>query len=229
MKAAIKITICLNLVVFMLIYTFAIPLGILSASFPHSVGDRISTVTLFILYSLPSFFVAEVLRGHLSDQQGMIWFPIMGLHSNNADSLAGVDWFMDLAHHAVLPILCMTYGGLAYISRQMRAGMMEVIRQDYIRTARAKGAGEVRIMTHHVLRNALIPILTRVVLAIPFLFMGSLLLEAFFGIPGLGSMMFDAIQANDFSTMRIRSNKNELLIFPEKEYTLYVVQSAAAA
>ena len=86
--------------------------------------------------------------------------------------------------------------------RFYRTVFLEESSRDFVRTARAKGAGEARIMVFHVLRNAMIPILTRVVLAIPFLFMGALLLEAFFGIPGLGSMTVDAIQSNDFSTMR---------------------------
>ena len=83
-----------------------------------------------------------------------------------------------------------------------RTVFLEESSRDFVRTARAKGASEPRIMARHVLRNAMIPILTRVVTAIPFLFMGSLLLEAFFGIPGLGSMTFDAIQSNDFATLR---------------------------
>ena len=101
-----------------------------------------------------------------------------------------------------LPILVGILSGIGGDVRFYRTVFLEESGRDFVRTARAKGASEPRIMTRHVLRNALIPILTRVVLAIPFLFMGSLLLEAFFGIPGLGSMTFDAIQANDFATLR---------------------------
>ena len=201
MKDAMKVTICLNLVVFILIYTFAIPLGILSASFPNSVGDRLSTVTLFVLYSLPSFFVAEVLRGYFSDQQGAIWFPIMGLHANDADTLTGMDWYLDLAHHAVLPILCMTYGGLAYISRQMRAGMMEVIRQDYIRTARAKGAGKSRVILIHALRNSLFPIITLFASLLPFLIGGSVIIETIFNIPGMGRFAFEGVMRREYDVV----------------------------
>lgn len=201
MKAAIKITICLNLVVFFLIYIFAIPLGILSASFPHSLGDRASTVGLFILYSLPSFFVAELLRGHFSDQEGWIWFPIMGLHANNADDMTRSAWFLDMAHHAILPILCMTYGGLAYISRQMRAGMMEVIRQDYIRTARAKGASKRRVILVHALRNSLFPIITLFASLLPFLIGGSVIIETIFNIPGMGRFAFEGVMRREYDVV----------------------------
>ena len=94
-------------------------------------------------------------------------------------------------------------GGLGGDVRFYRTVFIEESSRDYVRTARAKGCGDGRVMARHVLRNALIPILTQVVVAIPFLFMGSLLLESFFGIPGLGSMMVDAIQGNDFATLRV--------------------------
>ena len=107
-----------------------------------------------------------------------------------------------LPRFLALPILVGLISGIGGDVRFYRTVFLEESARDFVRTARAKGASEARIMTRHVLRNALIPILTRVVLAIPFLFTGSILLEAFFGIPGLGSMTFDAIAANDFSTLR---------------------------
>lgn len=198
---AIQVTISLNLVVFVLIYLFAIPLGILSASFPHSAGDRISTFSLFVLYSLPSFFVAELLRGYFNDDQKLISFPIMGLHSNYADTLSGFDWFLDLVHHVVLPVICMTYGGLAYISRQMRAGMMEVIRQDYIRTARAKGASKSRVILVHALRNSLFPIITLFASLLPFLIGGSVIIETIFNIPGMGKFAFEGVLRREYDVV----------------------------
>jgi peptide/nickel transport system permease protein len=102
-----------------------------------------------------------------------------------------------------LPVLIGVAGGVGGDIRFYRTVFVEETSRDYVRTARAKGAGDGRIMARHVLRNAMIPILTRVVVAIPFLFTGSLLLESFFGIPGLGSMTVDAIHGNDFSTLRV--------------------------
>jgi peptide/nickel transport system permease protein len=120
------------------------------------------------------------------------WFPISGFDMDPSM----------LPRFLALPILVGLISGIGGDVRFYRTVFLEESSRDFVRTARAKGASEARIMTRHVLRNALIPILTRVVLAIPFLFTGSILLEAFFGIPGLGSMTFDAIAANDISTLR---------------------------
>jgi peptide/nickel transport system permease protein len=101
-----------------------------------------------------------------------------------------------------LPIVVGVLSGVGGDVRFYRTVFLEESNADYVRTARAKGCGELRTMSHHVFRNSLIPLLTRIVLAIPFLFTGSLLLESFFGIPGLGAIMVDAINGNDFSVMR---------------------------
>ncbi|MCG8587864.1 MAG: ABC transporter permease [Proteobacteria bacterium] len=120
------------------------------------------------------------------------WFPISGFDPDP----------QVVARFLALPIAVGLASGLGGAVRFYRTVFVEETSRDYVRTARAKGAGEMRVMGRHVLRNALIPILTRVVLEIPFLFTGSLLLEAFFGIPGLGAITVDAIQGNDFSTLR---------------------------
>ena len=120
------------------------------------------------------------------------WFPISGF-----DPSPEV-----IGRFLALPVLIGLLGGVGSEVRFYRTVFIEESSRDYVRTARAKGCGDGRIMALHVLRNAMIPILTRVVVAIPFLFTGSLLLEAFFGIPGLGSITVEAIQGNDFSTLR---------------------------
>jgi len=120
------------------------------------------------------------------------WFPISGF----------VSGLRDIARLLALPVLIGLVIGFGPDVRLFRTIFVEEMNRDYVRTARAKGAGDARVMLRHVLRNALIPILTNVVIAIPFLFTGALLLESFFGIPGLGSLTVDAIRANDFSTLR---------------------------
>jgi peptide/nickel transport system permease protein len=120
------------------------------------------------------------------------WFPISGF-----DPSAAVIW-----RFLALPVLIGLVAGLGSDVRFFRTVFVEETSRDYVRTARAKGCGDGRVMARHVLRNALIPILTQVVIAIPFLFTGSLLLESFFGIPGLGSMTVEAIHGNDFATLR---------------------------
>ncbi len=121
------------------------------------------------------------------------WFPISGFDPSPSVVLRFI----------ALPVLIGVVGGVGGDVRFYRTVVVEETSRDYVRTARAKGAGDGRIMAFHVLRNAMIPILTRVVVAIPFLFMGSLLVESFFGIPGLGAMTVDAINGNDFSTLRV--------------------------
>jgi peptide/nickel transport system permease protein len=167
-----------------------IPLSLLVAFFRETYIDRMGVFLCVLAMSISiilyivgaQYLIGKILR----------WYPISGF---DADLLM-------LPRFLALPIIVGLFSGIGGDVRFYRTVFLEESSRDFVRTARAKGASEPRIMTHHVLRNALIPILTRVVLAIPFLFTGALLLEAFFGIPGLGSMTFDAIQANDFSTLR---------------------------
>ena len=104
----------------------------------------------------------------------------------------------DYVQHIVLPVACLTYGGLAYVSRQMRAGMLEVIRQDYIRTAEAKGAGKSRVILVHALRNSLFPIITLLASLLPFLVGGSVIIEVIFNIPGMGRLQFESIGKREY-------------------------------
>ncbi len=167
-----------------------IPLSLLVAFFRETYIDRVGVFLCVLAMSVSIILYivgAQYLIGKL-----LRWYPISGFDSD----------LMMLPRFLALPIIVGLLSGIGGDVRFYRTVFLEESSRDFVRTARAKGASEPRIMTHHVLRNALIPILTRVVLAIPFLFTGALLLEAFFGIPGLGSMTFDAIQANDFSTLR---------------------------
>lgn len=198
---AMKVTLVLNVIVFVLIYAIAVPLGIFSAAAPHTPVDRGLTVFLFVLYSLPSFWAAEMLRIWFGDRTQTIWFPIMGLHGSGAGQMSGWPWLKDYLHHIVLPIFCMTYGGLAYISRQMRVGMLEVIRQDYIRTAEAKGAGKMRVILVHALRNSLFPIITLFASLLPFLISGSVIIETIFNIPGMGRMAFEGVLRREYDVV----------------------------
>ena len=203
--AALKITLMLNLLVFVLIYLLAIPLGVLSASYPQTRFDHFSTISLFIMYSLPSFWVAELLRQLVMQRwfwglfgyQDMQW-PIMGLTSPNYDTMTPFQQFWDYNQHIVLPVICLTYGGLAYVSRQMRAGMLEVIRQDYIRTAEAKGCGKPRVILVHALRNSLFPIITLLASLLPFLVGGSVVIEFIFNIHGMGMLSYEGVLRREY-------------------------------
>lgn len=202
---ALRITLGLNLIVFILIYLAAVPLGILSAAYPGSTFDRITTVSLFVLYSLPTFWVAELLRQLVLQKwlwtslglQDLQW-PIMGLKSPEFDQLNSFQQTLDYLQHIALPVLCMTYGGLAYVSRQMRAGMLEVIRQDYIRTAEAKGCGKGRVILVHALRNSLFPIITLLASLLPFLVGGSVIIEFVFNIHGMGLLSYEGVLRREY-------------------------------
>jgi peptide/nickel transport system permease protein len=201
LMSALWVTIKINLIAFVLIYLFAVPVGVYSAAFPQSRLDRTLTIALFVLYSLPSFWVAELLRIWFSNKEQAIWFPIMDLHSSGFADMTPWERFCDYLHHITLPVICLTYGGLAYISRQMRAGMLEVIRQDYIRTAQAKGCGKARVILIHALRNGLFPIITLFASLLPFLIGGSVIIEYIFNIPGMGRFAFEGVLRREYDVV----------------------------
>lgn len=191
---AIRVTLLMNLIVFILIYATAVPLGILSAVAPRTWADQIITLGLFLLYSLPTFWAAELLRMWLAPYG----VPILGLSSDNAAEFSMWGRFIDYLQHIFLPVLCQAYSGLAYISRQMRAGMLEVIRQDYIRTAYAKGCPPSRVIFVHALRNSLFPIITLFASLLPFLVGGSVIIEVIFNIHGMGWLTYDSVLRREY-------------------------------
>jgi peptide/nickel transport system permease protein len=195
----LPVTLWLNFFSLFLTYTIAIPLGIFSAAYPRSIMDRITTIGLFILYSLPSFWVGAILILLVTGPPiGVSWFPSHGVESMNSWQMTAGERFFDWIKHITLPVVCLTYGGIAYVSRQMRAGMLETIRQDYIRTARAKGLAENVVVFKHALRNSMIPTLTLLAYLLPSMFGGSVIIEQIFSIDGLGKLMFEAILARDY-------------------------------
>ena len=197
-KETMPVTITLNLISTFLAYLIAIPLGIYSAIRPHSIWDRVSTVIVFILYSLPNFWIGMLLIIFFGGGDFFHWFPNSGLVSNNHETLSSFEKVLDYAWHLILPITIYTYGSFAYLSRQMRVGMLEVIQQDYIRTARAKGLEEKTVVLKHALRNSLIPIITILAYLLPAMIGGSVIVETIFSINGMGSLSFHAITARDY-------------------------------
>ena len=194
----IPVSLQLSLTSIFLVYLFSVPIGVFSAVNQNSASDRIITVILFILYSLPNFWVAMMLILFVGGGQFLHWFPVYGLNSEGANTLSLWPWFLDRLWHLALPVACLTYGGLAFISRQQRAAMLEVIRQDYIRTARAKGLPEKLVIFKHAMRNSLIPIVTLAASLFPAILGGSVIIESIFSIPGMGKLGFDAILARDY-------------------------------
>ncbi len=194
----VPVSLQLSIISIFLVYLLAIPIGVFSAVKQETMADRALTVFLFILYSLPNFWVAMMLITFLGGGDFLDLFPIYGLSSDGAEALPLLGRLLDRAHHLVLPVACLTYGGLAYISRQMRGSMLEVIRQDYVRTARAKGLSEKVVVGKHAFRNSLIPIVTLLAVLFPALIGGSVIIEEIFSIPGMGKMSFEAILSRDY-------------------------------
>ncbi|MHB8879792.1 MAG: ABC transporter permease [Myxococcaceae bacterium] len=195
---ALPRTLLLSGLALFLSYLLAIPLGVFSAVKQGAPVERGVTVVLFLLYSMPSFWVAVMLLLTFSSPHVLDWFPLQGLTSDGYGAMGPFGKLRDLLWHAVLPLTCLTYGALASISRYMRSGMLEVIRQDYIRTARAKGLSERVVIWKHALRNAIIPTVTLLGVMLPHVLGGSVIVESIFGIHGMGLLAFEAILHRDY-------------------------------
>jgi len=196
----LAITVPLSVVSVLLAYLIALPLGVFSAVRQRSFGDRVTTLLLFLLYSLPTFWAGLMLI-LVFGKTGLGWLPVLGLHDKDAASLSTWGWWKDLGLHCILPIATMTYGSLAYLSRIMRVGMLETVRQDYIRTARAKGLSERVVVLRHALRNSLIPVVTVFATILPVLIGGSVLVEQIFNIPGMGLYAYEGLLKRDYNVV----------------------------
>jgi len=194
----LPITLQLSVISILIVYLLSIPLGVFSATYQYSWTDTLVTFFLFVLYSLPSFWVAMLLMYFFGGGQHFNWFPIYGMNSPGANQWPLHWWLLDRAWHLFLPVLCLTYAGLAGLSRYARAGMINEIRQDYIRTARAYGHTEGVVIWKYAMRNSLIPIITLLGTILPSLIGGSVIIESIFSIPGMGRLTFEAILSRDY-------------------------------
>ena len=189
-------TLSLNVISLLISLMLAVPLGLYAAVRQHSRFDKMGGTALYVLYSLPEFWVALVLIMFLGVKLKIL--PISGMESIDARDLGFFGYWWDRFVHMILPTFCLTYGSLAFLSRFVRGSSLEVIRQDYIRTARAKGLDETKIVYTHVFRNTLIPVLTLLGLVLPTLISGSIILESIFSWPGVGNLFFHAVLARDY-------------------------------
>lgn len=199
-KLKYSITLAVSSVI--LIYLISLPLGIWSAVRQGTVMDKIVTFILFLLYSLPSFFVAVILLNLFTVGDWAI-FPNLGFQSDRTNEMTTLEHLFDILWHTTLPIICMSYGGLAALSRYARTGLLDVIRADYIRTARAKGLPEGIVIIKHAARNGMIPIITLMATLLPVLIGGSVIIEVIFQIPGMGSYIFSSITQSDYNAVMV--------------------------
>jgi peptide/nickel transport system permease protein len=192
----LPITILINVLSLILILAIAIPIGVLSAVRQNSLFDKLTSVFVFIGFAMPTFWLALLLMILFGVQLG--WLPISGIRSLNYEYLPAGAAFWDLVKHLILPVTLSAFGGLAGLSRYMRSNMLEVIRQDYITTARAKGLSERAVIYKHALRNALLPVITILGLSIPGLIGGSVIFETIFAIPGMGQLFYMSVMSRDY-------------------------------
>ena len=192
----IPISIIINVLSMILIILVAIPIGVLSAVRQNSLFDKVTAVFVFIGFAVPTFWLALLLMILFGVHLG--WLPISGIRSLNYEYLPPLAALIDLLKHLILPVILSAFGGLAGFSRYMRSNMLEVIRQDYITTARAKGLSERVVIYKHALRNALLPVITILGLSIPGLIGGSVIFETIFAIPGMGQMFYMSVMSRDY-------------------------------
>ncbi len=192
----LPLTIGINVASLILTLLIAVPIGVLSAWKQGSLFDRGMTVLVFIGFAMPGFWLALLLMLYTGLEHQ--WFPLSGLVSLDYPALSFWGKVTDIASHLVLPVTVITVGSIAGMSRFMRSSMLEVLRQDYIVTARAKGIPAHTVIFRHALRNALLPVITLLGLSVPGLIGGSVIIETIFALPGLGQLFYTAVMARDY-------------------------------
>lgn len=195
----IPVTLAINILSLLLIILIAIPIGVISATKRYSLFDKISTISVFVGFSTPTFWLALMLMIIFGVNLGIL--PISGIHSLDVSEMSFFERIIDFARHLILPVGVSAFGGIAGLSRYSRSSMLEVIRQDYIRTARAKGLTESQVVLRHAFRNALMPVITILGLSIPGLIGGGVIFETIFSIPGMGQLFYSSAMARDYPTI----------------------------
>lgn len=188
-------TLLLNLVAILIIFSLAIPLGIFSAKRQYSFLDNLGTFGAYLGISIPSFWLAYLL---ILGTVKLFGYPVLGMRSFVTEDFTTAEIVLDRLWHLMLPSIILAIGGIAALSRYTRSSMLEVIRQDYIRTAKSKGLPEETVYYKHALRNALLPIITLFGFLIPGLIGGSIIMETVFAWPGIGRLAYQAVLARDY-------------------------------
>ncbi|TAN42799.1 MAG: ABC transporter permease [Nitrospirae bacterium] len=195
----IPITLTINMLSLFLIIAIAVPVGVVSATKQYSLFDKLTTVFVFLGFSTPTFWLALVLMIIFGVSLGLL--PISGIQSIDVSGMNYFERLIDWIKHLILPVGLSAFGGIAGLSRYSRSSMLEVIRQDYVRTARAKGLKESDVIITHALRNALMPVVTILGLSVPGLIGGSVIFETIFAIPGMGQLFYASTMSRDYPTI----------------------------
>ena len=187
---ALPYTLILNFGALLLALSIAVPLGVEQARRAGTLFDEATGGFLFLLYSLPSFWMAMILLSVFSAR--LRWFPLFGVASEGGFSL------FDRLRHLALPLVCLTYGGLAFFTRMVRTSVREASAMDFVLAARTRGFSSSQALWRHAFRNALLPLITLLGLLLPGLLSGSVVVEQIFAWPGLGRLYFDAVLSRDY-------------------------------
>jgi peptide/nickel transport system permease protein len=198
-RERIPVTLAISLLSLLLIVSFAIPIGVIASVKQYSLFDRITTVFVFLGFSTPTFWLALILMIIFGVTLGLL--PISGIQSIDVSGMGPLDRVVDWARHLILPVGISAFGGIAGLSRYCRSSMLEVIRQDYVRTARAKGIRNSQVIVRHALRNALMPVVTILGLSVPGLIGGGVIFETIFAIPGMGQLFYASAMSQDYPTI----------------------------
>ncbi|MBQ2244651.1 MAG: ABC transporter permease [Oscillospiraceae bacterium] len=194
-EKTVGLSFIMGAIAFVLELLIAIPLGVIAATKQYSKTDYTISIIALAGISLPTFFFASLLKLLFSVKLG--WFDLYGLVGRNYEQLTPFGQFMDKANHLVMPVMVLTVLSIGGLMRYTRTNMLEVLNADYIRTARAKGLSEGKVIYHHAFRNTLIPIVTIVGGSLPGLFSGALITETLFAIPGIGYASYHSMIGGD--------------------------------
>ncbi|MFO0961925.1 MAG: ABC transporter permease [Phycisphaerales bacterium] len=206
--AALPVTLLINLIAFPISYLVAVPTGVLASVRRGGWFDAFTGVLYLSLYSIPTVLAGVFAIGFLANKQYLGLFPVSGLHDTGAEAMTflpstdasgrwSMGWLLDLLWHVALPVLCLVYGSFAVLSKQTRAAMLDNFNADYVRTAKAKGVPRKDVVLRHVFRNSLLPLITMFVGIFPAMLAGSVVIERIFSIPGMGSLIIEAIDLRD--------------------------------
>jgi peptide/nickel transport system permease protein len=192
----IPITLTIEFCSLILILFFGILIGVSSSVSENSFYDNFMSVFVFIGFALPTFWLSLILMDFIGVRWGIL--PISGIKSLEFEKFNFFEKTVDITKHLILPVLVSAFGGLAGISRYMRTSMVYILKENYIRTARAKGLSEKEIVYKHALKNALLPVVTILGLSVPGLIGGSVIFESIFSIPGMGRLFYDSVMSRDY-------------------------------
>ncbi len=199
-RERLPVTLLINFISLLIVLLIAVPLGVSAAVRQGSIYDHVTTILVFIAYAAPAFWIALLLMLYFGVELG--WLPISGVHSlMGYEQMSWWQKVIDWCKHLVLPVFVSSVGGLAGLSRYTRSSMLEVMRQDFITTARAKGVPEHEVIYRHALRNALLPLITILGLSLPGMIGGSVIFESIFAIPGVGQLMWSSVMARDYPVL----------------------------